>query len=82
MPKVGNRSFPSTAKGKAAAKAAAKKKGGYALGGMAKTITSAKGKKGVALPDSKSGKGIKPVPKGDKKIAKLPKAARNKMGFK
>ena len=44
MPKVGNRSFPYTAKGKAAAKAA-KKKGGYATGGSVKASSSAKGKK-------------------------------------
>ncbi len=55
MPKVGNRSFPYTAKGKAAAKAAAKKKGGYAMGGLSKTDTSAKGKKGLI--DEKKGNG-------------------------
>ena len=55
MPKVGNRSFPYTAKGKAAAKAAAKKKGGYAMGGLSKADTSAKGKKG--LMDEKKGNG-------------------------
>ena len=54
MPKVGNRSFPYTAKGKAAAKAAAKKKGGYAMGGLSKADTSAKGKKGLV--DEKKGK--------------------------
>jgi len=55
MPKVGNRSFPYTAKGKAAAKAAAKKKGGYAMGGLSKADTSAKGKKGLI--DEKKGNG-------------------------
>ena len=55
MPKVGNRSFPYTAKGKAAAKAAAKKKGGYAMGGLSKADMSAKGKKG--LMDEKKGNG-------------------------
>ena len=59
MPKVGNRHFPYTAKGKAAAKAAAKKKGtkvGYALGGMSKADTSAKGKKGLLDEKKRNGK--------------------------
>jgi hypothetical protein len=55
MPKVGNRHFPYTAKGKAAAKAAAKK-GGYSLGGMSKADTSAKGKKGLLDEKKRNGK--------------------------
>jgi len=59
MPKVGNRHFPYTAKGKAAAKAAAKKKGtkvGYSLGGLSKADTSAKGKKSLIDEKKKNGK--------------------------
>ena len=55
MPKVGNRHFPYTAKGIAAAKAA-KKKGGYSLGGMSKADTSAKGKKSLIDEKKRNGK--------------------------